>query len=83
MKVEINLNDRIKVKLTGKGVDYLVCQRNKLSSVKITADYYKHSIDKDGYFCTQMWDFFGAFGELMLFPRMDIHLYFDPNIIVE
>ena len=66
----INLNDRIKVKLTPKGVDIFYHQHDELnkwlkSVNSLLIEPYMPEIDKDGYTEFQLWEFMGIYGDHM------------------
>lgn len=61
--IKINLNQKVKVKITKTGRDYL----------KNHPYYNKYSIskDKEGFTEFQLWELMGIFGEEMQFPTIN------------
>ena len=67
MKLFLNLNENIKVKINDQGYQYLADQHNALmltvrNDGTHTAQYYKDQADKDGYTKMQMHNFMALFG---------------------
>ncbi|MEG5173310.1 hypothetical protein [Microcoleus sp. B3-D7] len=64
----LNLNDKIKVKLTQSGQNYL------------TRKNYKLTTDKEGYVTLSLWEFSGIFGDALQLPTFDPPV--EPEIIL-
>jgi hypothetical protein len=58
MKIEINLNEQVKVKLTSEGERILKEYFNEYPNNIRKATW----LDEDGYYVTQLWDFMNIFG---------------------
>lgn len=65
---QFNLNDKVKVKLTQAGREYL--KRNN----------YQLATDKEGYLILSLWRFAGIFGDAFQLPTLDPPV--EPNIII-
>ena len=68
--VNFNVNERVKVKLTEKGIDILK-QRHDSMNTYIGANdgepikEFEIKLDEDGYYTTQLWVLMHVFGEHM------------------
>ena len=67
MKLYLNVNENIKVKLKPEGYQYVADQHNELvkdiPSIELhTAEYYKSKADNEGYTKMQMHEFMALFG---------------------
>jgi len=85
MKVYLNLNEKIKVKINYKGYAHMASQYNELMSsssrmTHCTPQYYKEKADKDGYTEMQFWEFVETFGAV---THMGFDMCYDPNILIE
>ena len=70
--MKVNLNNKIKVKLTEAAKTYLANRHAKLFG-----EYSKFTLpkeDKEGYSEWQLWDFIGHFGEAMQFPTLTCYI---------
>lgn len=65
---QFNLNDKVKVKLTQAGREYL--KRND----------YQLETDNEGYLILSLWRFAGIFGDAFQFPTLDPPV--ETNIII-
>lgn len=80
---EINLNDKIKVKLTPLGTDIYYHQFDEMNKqyVKIIIEPHMPRIDKDGFTEFQLWKFIQLYGNHigMAFPNViePINIYFE------
>jgi len=74
-----NVNHDIKVKLSEKGIEYIVKQHNEIMPFKLHTSFkeYKSKADKLGYHTFQLWSFIDHFGRL----GMRAYEYFDTDIL--
>jgi hypothetical protein len=64
MKIEINLNDPIKVKLTELGVNILKeIKEYTKKKYNLSDDDFNYKVDDEGYYHTQLWCFMNEFGD--------------------
>jgi hypothetical protein len=83
MKIEININESIKVKLTDKGFNILnkIREYQKEKYHLSDSDLPDLKIDSEGYYHTQLWCFMNDFGEYLFHGADNI---IEPlNIIIE
>ena len=74
--LNFNLNQKVKVRLTSSGVEYLKKRHARL----FTRSYSPPKVDKQGYSTWQLWDLMGVFGECLQYPTIDPP--FDPDILL-
>lgn len=78
--MKLNINDKVKVRLTDKGRDELRAQYEDLQLVCTSLRPYKEPVeDAEGYSEWKLWDLMSRFGELMCNGG---DLYFDVEIII-
>lgn len=64
MNISININNKIKVKLTGFGKSILDKEVNKLKQLSGVPDNYNpYETDDNGYTEFQLWQFMNIFGD--------------------
>lgn len=85
MDFNVNLNDKVKVKLTNYGVSILKEQHDDLNSfIKGTGGKglgdFQLSLNEDGYYETQLWMLMSKFGHVM---EMTNESPFELNVIIE
>ena len=84
MKVEINLNENIKIKIKPEGYQYMADRHNELvkdvPSLKChSAEHYEMKADKDGYTKMQLHAFIALFGP---FCEGGFSVPFETNILI-
>jgi hypothetical protein len=77
--MKFNINERVKVKLTAKGIEHLEKQHNKLVEIGYPYEFKLPQVDKDGYTEFQLHDLMQTFGKIM-FPGCE--LPFKTDIII-
>lgn len=78
--MKLNINDKVKVRLTDKGRDELRAQYEDLQLVCTSLRPYQEPVeDEQGYSEWQLWDLMSRFGDLMCCGG---DLYFDVEIII-
>ena len=84
MKVYLNLNENIKVKINDRGYDYLAKRYSEIMGSCIYpgshSKYYKDRADAEGYTKMQIHEFMSSFGEV---THIGFITYFDPTILIE
>ena len=85
MKLFMNLNENIKVKINDEGYQYMADKHNEIMKEwthlkSHSAEHYKMKADKDGYTKMQFWNFIEEFGPI---THIGFQLYYDPNILIE
>jgi len=86
MKLYLNLNENIKVKINDRGYQYLAEQNNKIMTslphnrLAKNADDFRRKADKEGYTKMQMWRFIELFGPVTI---IGFQTYYDPTILIE
>ena len=85
MNFKVNVNSKVKVKLTNYGISILKKQHDDLNrSIKESGakglGEFELFLDKDGYYCTSLWLLMNKFGHAMYMGNDNP---FDMNIIIE
>lgn len=85
MDFKVNANMHVKVKLTDFGISILENQHNELNKeIKMRGGKglgaFHLQLDKDGYYCTQIWMLMSKFGHVM---SMTNEIPFHLDIIIE
>lgn len=84
MKVVLNMNESVKVKITDFGIKVLKQRHDELNE-KIKArggkgTKFELKLDEDGYYTTQLWHLMNIFGE---YAGLAAEPPFDINIVIE
>lgn len=77
--MKFNINERVKVKLTVKGIEHLKKQHERIMKNGYPYEFKLPQVDKDGYTEFQLHDLMQTFGEIM-FPGCE--LPFKTDIII-
>lgn len=76
--MEINMNCKVRVKLTHAGRKHLLDRHIALCSQAGVEIDYEPREEVDGWSCWQLWELMGSFSELMRYPTLTPP--FEPNI---
>ncbi|MBN3948453.1 MAG: hypothetical protein HWQ38_19145 [Nostoc sp. NMS7] len=76
--MKINLNQKVKAKITDTGKVYLLRRYKRIFGNHNAPKFKLPEEDKDGYSVWQLWDLMGHFGEALRFPTLNVVI--DPDI---
>jgi len=82
--IPVNLNDRIRVRLTDVGRKHLEDLYNEIMGERSAKFPYKEPKEVDGWTEFQVWDFMGKFGKFCQLPGVsDMPFEMDAEIVLE